>query len=150
MRRFVLQMAAFLLVALIAGCNHGGSLKSSEEQTREYSATAVSLSDFSMKVIAYYQSQGQSVPDTFDAGQFFTVLEKTYPDQDRVNSIRGSYKVSARPLEGGYSVMLCDMREDRKIMEDLSCHLNRVEIRSWEGDKPAPCVFEDNWKQYCQ
>ncbi|MGZ3940126.1 MAG: hypothetical protein ACXVBK_15250, partial [Flavisolibacter sp.] len=65
--------------------------------------------------------------------QFFDVLEKIYPDQSRVKHIQESYKVSVRLLDRGfYSVMICDPKTDLKIMEDLSCHLNRVEIRSWE------------------
>ena len=147
MQRFVI----LLLVSVLAGCAQTGpSSKPTEERTREYSATVVSLSDFSMKIIAHYQSQNLSVPNDFDARQFFTLLEKIYPDQARVNFIRSSYRVSARPLDGGYSVMLCDARADRKIMEDLSCHLDRVEIRSWEGGADSPCLFESNWKPYCQ
>jgi hypothetical protein len=147
MQRFVI----LLLVSVLVGCAHSGSsLKSAEEQTREYSATAVSLSDFSMKIVAHYQSQNLPVPNDFDATQFFMLLEKIYPDQSRVTLVRSTYRVSVRPLDGGYSVMLCDLQADRKIMEDLSCHLNRVEIRSWESGADSLCVFESNWKPYCQ
>ena len=145
------RFAIVLLVCVLVGCAHNGSsLKSTEEQAREYSATAVSLSDFSMKIVAHYQSQNLSVPNNFDMDQFFTLLENIYPDQSRVSFVQRNYKVSVRPLDGGYSVMLCDPRADRKIMEDLSCHLNRVEIRSWESGVESPCVFESNWKPYCQ
>jgi hypothetical protein len=145
------RFAILLLVSLLMGCAHNGaSLKSAEEQTREYSATAVSLSDFSMKIVAYYQSQNTSVPNDFNAQQFLMLLEKIYPDQSRVNFVRDNYRISARPLDGGYSVMLCDPNADRKLMEDLSCHLDRVEIKSWEKDTPIPCVFESTWKPYCE
>ena len=147
MQRFILVLLVFVLV----GCAQtGSSLKSTEEQTREYSAAAVSLSDFSMKIIAHYQSRSLSVPNDFDANQFFVLLEKVYPDQARVNLIRSGYLVSVRPLDGGYSVMLCDPQTGRKIMEDLSCHLDRVEIRSWETGAESPCLFESDWKPYCQ
>jgi hypothetical protein len=147
MQRFVI----LLVVSVLVGCAHSGSsLKSAEEQTREYSATAVSLSDFSMKIVAHYQSQNLSIPNDFDAGQFFMLLEKIYPDQSRVTLVRNTYRASVRPLDGGYSVMLCDLQADRKIMEDLSCHVDRVEIRPWEGSADSPCVFESNWKPFCQ
>ena len=147
MQRFVM----LLLVSVLVGCAHPGSpLKPTEDQTREYSATAVTLSDFSMKIVAYYQSKNLSVLSDFDMKQFFMLLEKIYPDQARVDFIRSSYRVSVRPLDGGYSVMLCDPQAHRKIMEDLSCHLNRVEIRLWERNTPVPCAFEDDWKPYCQ
>jgi hypothetical protein len=67
-----------------------------------------------------------------------------------VSFVQNNYKVSVRPLNGGYSAMLCDPQTDRKVMEDLSCHLDRVEIRSWENDTPVPCVFESKWKPYCE
>ncbi len=147
MRTFALA----LLVAALFGCAHAnGVLVPDEEKVKEYSTTAISLSDFSMKVVAYYQSQNLVLPTDFDAAQFFALLKKIYPDQSRVQYVRNSYRVSVRPADGGYSVMLCDLQAGRKIMEDLSCHLDRVEIRSWERDTPASCTFENKWKQFCE
>ena len=147
MRRF----AATILVVMLFGCAHSGATQApGEGSVKEYSATAISLSDFSMKIVAHYQSEGLPIPNNFDASQFFAVLEKIYPDQSRVSFVRNNYRVSVRPLDSGYSVMLCDVQTDRKIMEDLSCHLNRVEIRSWENAGDPPCVFETNWRPYCE
>ena len=147
MKRF----AVIILVVTFFGCAHRGAIPSpNEEKVREYSATAISLSDFSMKTVAYYQSRNLPIPADFDAGQFFALLKEMYPDQSRVSSVQSNYKVSVRPLDGGYSAMLCDPQTNRKIMEDLSCHLNRVEILSWESGVESPCVFESNWKPYCQ
>jgi hypothetical protein len=144
-------LAIGILIVTLFGCAHiGVPPVSDEEKAKEYSATAISLSDFSMKIVAHYQLQNLPIPDNFDVREFFTVLETIYPDQSRVQSVRNDYRVSVRPLDGGYSVMLCDPQADRKIMEDLSCHLNRVEIRSWERGVPVPCTFEDNWKPYCE
>jgi hypothetical protein len=146
MRRFVIV----LLAVSLAGCAHSGvSSKTTEEKVREYSAAAVTLSDFSMKIVAYYESKNARVPSDFDKDKFFALLEDIYPDQNRVKSIKDNYRVSVRPLDGGYSVMLCDPKTDRKIMEDFSCHVNRVDLRSWESDVATTCTFEDNWKSYC-
>ncbi|MGA2240320.1 MAG: hypothetical protein ABSH06_16020 [Thermodesulfobacteriota bacterium] len=145
------QFVAVLLVFILLGCAHNGAFSmSSEEKVREYSSTVVTLSDFSMKIVAYYQSQNLSVPKDFDTQQFFALLEKIYPDQSRVKFIQNNYQVSVRSLNGGYSVMLCDPKTNQKIMEDLSCHLDRVEIRSWESTTSSQCVFENNWKPYCE
>jgi UDP-galactopyranose mutase len=145
------RCAILLIFIVLLGCVHDNALyKLSEEQIREYSSTAVSLSDFSMKIVAYYESQNLSIPKDFDTKQFFALLGKIYPDQSRVNFIQDHYKVSVRPLDGGYSVMLCDPKADRKIMEDLSCHLDRVGIKSWEKSIDTPCVFESNWEQFCK
>jgi hypothetical protein len=145
------RLGAVLLVFVLLGCAHNGTLTmSSAEKVREYSSTAVTLSDFSMKIAAYYQLQNLSVPGDFDAQQFFALLKKVYPDQSRVDFIQNNYHVSVRSLNGGYSVMLCDPKTNQKIMEDLSCHLNRVEIRSWDSATSIQCVFADNWKQYCE
>jgi hypothetical protein len=145
------QLVAVLLVFVLLGCAHNGTFPmSSAEKVREYSSTAVTLSDFSMKIVAYYQLQNVSVPEDFDTQQFFALLKKVYPDQSRVNFIQNNYQVSVRSLNGGYSVMLCDPKTNQKIMEDLSCHLDRVEIRSWDSTTSIQCVFENNWKQYCE
>jgi hypothetical protein len=140
-----------LLVFGLVCCsfNRGSSL-SSEESARKYTEGAITLSDFSMKITAHYRSQHLSVPSDFDTHQFFTLLEKIYPDQGRVRFIRDNYRVFVRNLDGGYSAMLCDQETNRKIMEDLSCHLNRVEIRSWEKPTYGKCVFEKNWKPFCE
>ena len=146
------RLALTLSIIVLLGCVSNRALSASDEaKVREYSATAVTLSDFSMKIVGYYEAQKLSIPKDFDTRQFFDVLEKIYPDQSRVKHIQESYKVSVRLLDGGfYSVMLCDSRIDVKIMEDLSCHLNRVEIRSWENNAGAQCVFESDWKTYCE
>jgi hypothetical protein len=147
MRRFA---GIFIIIALIGCVHHGAPSTSNEEKAREYSAASITLSDFSMKIVGYYEAQQLSIPKDFDAKQFFDVLEKKYPDQSRVKHIKESYKVSVRPLDGGfYSVMLCDPKTDVKIMEDISCHLNRVEISPWENNGSGACVFESNWKPYC-
>jgi hypothetical protein len=146
MRRFVI----LLLAVSLAGCTYAGkSSKTTEEEARAYSAATVTLSDFSMKIVAYYQSNSMPIPGDFDSDRFFALLRDVYPDKDRVESIKGNYRVSVRPLDGGYSVILCDPKSDRKIMEDFSCHVNRVELRSWESDAVTRCTFEDNWRSYC-
>jgi hypothetical protein len=146
MKRFVILFLAMSL----AGCAHSGvSSKTTEEKDREYSAAAVTLSDLSMKIVAYYESKDVAVPGDFDVDKFFALLENIYPDKNRVKSIKNNYHVSVRPIDGGYSVMLCDPTTDRKIMEAFSCHVNRVDVRSWQSDVATPCTFEDNWQSHC-
>jgi hypothetical protein len=140
-----------MLAVFLFGCAYQSATQpSGERDVKEYSATAVSLSDFSMKIMAHYQAQNLPIPSDFDLGQFFALLEKIYPDQSRVSSVKDNYQVSVRPLDGGYSVMLCDRQTGRKIMEDLSCCPDRVEIRSWQSDSIIPCVFERNWMPLCK
>jgi hypothetical protein len=141
----------FLLAFTLLGCTCCGTFsQSGEEMAKQYSSTATTLSDCSMKIVAYYQSQNIPVPADFDAQQFFSLLEKIYPDQSSVKFIRNNYSVYVRSLDGGYSVMLCDQKKDQKIMEDFSCHLNRVEIRSWQNATISQCVFENSWRSYCK
>jgi hypothetical protein len=147
MRRFAVALLAIGLI----GCSQVCTLqKPAEGQTRYYAAAAITLSDFSAKIMAHYQLKGAPVPDDFDGRMFFTLLEQIYPDQSRVKSIQDAYRVSARHLDGGYSVMLCDPTGDRKIMEDFSCHTRGVEVRSWESSPAAPCVYEGDWRRYCE
>ena len=145
------QLVAILLVFVLLGCAHNStSSVFSAEKVREYSSTAFTLSDCSMKIVAYHELEDLSVPEDFDTQRFFALLKKIYPDQSRVNFIQNNYQVSVRSINGGYSVMLCDPKTNQKVMEDLSCHLNRVEIRSWESTTSNPCVFESKWKPYCE
>ena len=147
MRHCAIILAALVFVA----CSTSAVVsKPTEEEARAYSAAAVTLSDFSMEIVAHYQSTRTSVPEDFDAGKFFAVLEDIYRDKARIRSIKDNYHVSVRPLDGGYSVMLCDPRTERKIMEDFSCTLTKVDVMSWESDVPVPCVFENDWKKYCE
>ncbi|MDD3473229.1 MAG: hypothetical protein PHS86_10625 [Syntrophaceae bacterium] len=138
-----------LVVVIFSGaCTTIGPSKG--DLDKQYSATATVLSDFSYKIVGYYQDQKLDIPKDFDASQFYDVLKNKYPDQTSVQYVWETYKVLARSVEGGYSAMLCDRKTDTKIMEDLSCHLSRVEIRSWQSGLPAMCEFENNWKKYCE
>ncbi len=141
----------FLLLVVVIFSGACMTMKpSKEDMDRQYSATATVLSDFSYKIVGYYQDQKLNTPNDFDTSQFFGVLEKKYPNQTDVQYIRNTYKVFVRPIEAGYSVMLCNPETNAKVMEDLSCHLSRVEIRSWQSDLRTKCEFETNWKKYCE
>jgi hypothetical protein len=147
----VKHFVVIFIMCLLLGCSHNSALtRYDEDRDREYSATAITLSDFSMKIISNYQVQNIPVPTNFETQQFFDLLKKIYPDQSKVSSIQSNYSVSVHSLDGGYSVMLCDLKTNHKIMEDLSCHLDRVEILSWKSSIAGPCEFENNWKQYCE
>ena len=122
-----------LLVVVIVSGACTTMKPSKDDMDKQYSATATVLSDFSYKITGYYQEQRLDIPKDFDTSQFFDVLEKKYPDQTSVRYIRETYGTSARPIEAGYSVMLCNPKTGAKIMEDLSCHLTRVEIRTWQS-----------------
>lgn len=71
-------MKRFLIIATVIflfGCIHNGLFSNpNEENIRESSDTAITLSDFSMKIVAHYQSQNLSVPNNFDVDQFFALL----------------------------------------------------------------------------
>ena len=55
------------------------------------------LSDFSMKIVAYYRSKDSPIPDDFDADKFFAVLRDIYPDKGRVESIRSIFGCRSGP-----------------------------------------------------
>ncbi len=141
----------FLLLVVVIFSGACMTIKpSKEDMDKQHSATAIMLSDFSYKIVGYYQDNKLNIPNDIDSSQFFEVLEKKYPDQTKVQYVRNTYKVFVRPIEAGYSVMLCNPETNAKVMEDLSCHLSRVEIRSWQSDSQAKCEFETNWKKYCE
>lgn len=144
-RKIMKAIAVILFCFCIQGCFYNIT----EEKEKKYTSVAIKLSDFSKKIVAHYKKQEITIPADFDSNQFFNLL-KTYPDHAFVEEIKNNYKVSARNINGGYSVMLCDLNTDQKIMEDLSCKMSRVEIQSWKENGFTSCDFEKNWEAYCQ
>lgn len=144
------KLAMLVMLLVVAGCAHMGTPTTEEDRTKELSRVEVTLSDFSKTITAYYGARGSKVGDGFDEKQFFAILETDYPDQSKVAKIKIGFTVKARPVDGGYSVMLCDRQTGNKLMEDFSCHLTRVELRLWDKDGNYPCAFEQTWKPLCE
>ena len=146
MRRLSVLLVAFLF---FYGCSYIYA-KDDEDKAKEYSKIEIILSDFSKKIIAYYERQNIPIPKDFNEKQFIEVLEKVYPDQTKVELIKKDFKIRAHSLDNNYSVVLCDPITDSKLMEDLSCHTTHVEIRLWDKEGIYPCTFEENWEAYCK
>jgi hypothetical protein len=146
-----LKNLSVLLVAFLFfyGCSYI-YVKDDEEKTQEYSKLEIILSDFSKKIIAYYERQNIPIPKDFNEKQFIEVLEEVYPDQTKVELIKKDFKIRAHSLDNNYSVVLCDPDTGSKLMEDLSCHTTHVEIRFWDKEGAYPCTFEENWEVYCK
>ena len=148
MRKISILLIAFLF---FFGCSYSNIYaKDDEDKAREYSKVEIILSDFSKKIAAYYEKQNVPIPKNFDERQFFEVLEKVYPDQTKVELIKKDFRITARPIDNNYSVVLCDPDTGNKLMEDLSCHLTHVEVRFWDKEGTHPCIFEENWEAYCK
>ena len=146
MRKISVLLVIFLL---FAGCSYI-YVKNDEGKVREYSKIEIILSDFSKKVTAYYEKQNISIPKDFDERQFIEVLEKVYPDQDKVELIKKNFKIKAHSIDNSYSVVLCNSDTGNKLMEDLSCTLSKVDIRFWDKEGTYFCTFEENWERYCK
>ena len=140
-----------LLVAFLFfyGCSYI-YVKDDEEKAQKYSKLEIILSDFSKKIIAYYERQNIPIPKDFNEKQFIEVLEEVYPDKTKVELIKKDFKVKAHSIDNNYSVVLCDPDTGSKLMEDLSCHTTHVEIRFWDKEGIYPCIFEENWQMYCK
>jgi hypothetical protein len=140
-------LSAVLLLIFLQGC----ALWSQEtKKDEEYSKAVTILSDFSITILGYYGSQMALIPKDFNEIEFFRILTKEDPNQSKVAFIRDSFKVKVRQIDGHYSAMLCDPKTDRKLMEDFSCDMTKVEIQTWAVGQNSACVFEENWKQYCK
>lgn len=133
------------------GCSYGSIYaKEDEDKAKEYSKIEIILSDFSKKITAHYAKQNMPIPKDFDEKQFIEVLEKVYPDQNKVELIKKNFKIKAHSMDDTYSVVLCEPDTGSKLMEDLSCHTTHVEIRFWDKEGTHPCTFEENWEAYCK
>lgn len=144
-KAFSALIMALLPLLIILQCN-----AANDDKARYYGRVEMLMIDFSKKIKAHYRSQGLKIPHDFDKKQFFAVLEEVYPDQDKVRFIKENFKIKARAVNGNYAVILCDPKTQKKILEDLSCHLGRVEIRYWDKEPQPPCGFEKNWEAYCK
>jgi len=64
-----------------------------------------------------------------------------------------TYTIYSRPLDGMFSVMLCDKKNNLKDMEDFSCDVHIVEMPTFQKDKHELCTFEQDWitiiRPYC-
>lgn len=140
-----------LIFIVFYGCSFGNIYaKDDEDKAKEYSKIEILLSDFSKKITAHYAKQNLFIPKDFDEKQFIEVLEKTYPDQSKVELIKKNFKIKAHSVDNIYSVILCNPDTDNKLMEDLSCTLNKVDIRFWDKEGTHPCIFEENSELYCK
>lgn len=146
MKKLSVLLAAFLF---FYGCSYI-YVKDDEEKAQEYSKLEIILSDFSKKIIAYYERQNIPIPKDFNEKQFIEVLEEVYPDQTKVELIKKDFKIRAHSIDNNYSVVLCDPDTGSKLMEDLSYHTTHVEIRFWDKEGTYPCTFEENWEAYCK
>ena len=147
MRRKKLLGGALLLIIVLQGCVLSGQEIKKEE---DYSWAAMILSDFSMTILGYYGSQMAPIPKDFSEVEFFRILTKEDPNQAKVAFVQGSFKVKVRQIGGHYSAMLCDPKTDRKLMEDFSCDMTRVEIQTWAAGRNAACAFEESWTAFCK
>jgi len=139
-----------LLVVALWGCSFSGLFAwEGEEKERKFSALEVTLSDMSKKITGYYGEQGQPIPPEFDEKVFITLLEKIYPDQEKVEEIK-EYRIMAKAAGLYYSVVLCDRGSGAKRMEDFSCTLSKVDIRYWDKNGTVACEFEGDWRKYCE
>ena len=116
-------MMAFLPLLIILQCNAANN-----DKAKYYGKVEMLMIDFSKKIKAHYRSQGLKIPHDFDEKQFIAVLKEVYPDQDKVKFIQENFNIKARAINGNYAVILCDRETQKKILEDLSCHLQRVSL----------------------
>ena len=76
--------------------------------------------------------------------------KKYTPDREKVEKIKEEYRLKARAVSPGYSVVLCDRDSGNKLLEDFSCTLSKVDIQYWDKDENVACDFEDDWRKYCE
>jgi len=145
-------LAALLLCTLGSCCWFSPCAKPDEARRQGLVQTEARLADFSKAIGGYYGQRSQPVPTTFDEGTFFEVLAEAYPKlgQEDVREVKATYRVRARAVAGGYAVVLCDRKTGWKLMEDLSCTLDRVDLRTWEGSTQSACDFEADPAKLCR
>lgn len=144
---FVMAAAALMLCGCTpaAVCSRGGI-----EYEGACMRTESLLSECSRKVTVYFLKKDQAVPKDFDGDRFVRIVEEVLPDRFLVESLKGNFKVMARPLGRGFSVMLCTPDGNNKLFEDFNCTTEKVDLVRWDKKGPYPCDFEQNPERYCK
>jgi hypothetical protein len=115
---------------------------------RDDPAVASFLTELDEKVTGYMY--GKEIPDNFDAAQYKEAVAKVCDNpacKKQSDALFHDYDVNAKKVDGFFSVLLCDKDTHDKVMEDYSCNNVKVEIRSWEMQKPVACGFAADWKE---
>jgi hypothetical protein len=149
MKMLTVMIAVFLC---LAACAPDLAVR----KTELYAPIEASLTHIDQKVAGHFVESG--VPDGFNGEAYRAAVEaECFPIpacKEQAEAIFNSYEVTARKVDDGFSVMLCDQNHKWKVMEDFSCNSLRVEIPSWKSDNNAPCKFEDDWlnivQKYCE
>lgn len=147
-RIFIILLLGFL----ITSCGPA----SLEVRKAKYDSMANFLPYVNQKVRGYIQAY--DVADYLNEGQYREILEivcyRLPSCRKEAEKMFNIYHVKVRRVNDMFTVMLCDIGEKEKIMEDLSCNENMTEIRSYEKDVSGPCEFERDWKEimkkYCK
>jgi hypothetical protein len=142
-----------ILAIILSACASTGM----EAKRQKYTPIQESLTYLTQKVEGYYGKA--HISEDFTEVQYMKALKEVcYPFptcKTRVDDILTSYDLRARSVDDGIiTVVLCEKSNHNKVMEDFSCDNSKVEIRSWENEKPQKCEFETDWGEvidkYCK
>lgn len=148
MKRTIVMAAAALILwgcSPAAVCSRGGI-----EHEGTCLRTENMLSESSRKVTVFFIKKDQAVPKDFDGQRFLHIVEEVLPDRFQVEALKSNFRVMARPLGRGFSVMLCTPDGNNKLFEDFNCTTEKVDIVSWDKKGPYPCEFEQHPERYCK
>lgn len=118
------------------------------DENEIHSAAAGFIPILNQKVAGYFLVQG--VPSDFKVDDYRKALEETCHLspvlQKQVALIFDHYEVFPRKVGEGFSVMYCDREKKTKIMEDFSCNVTCVEVKSYKISNSVTCQFEKDWQ----
>ena len=147
MKKIIVMAAAALMLCGCTPatvCSRGGI-----EYEGACMRTESLLSECSRKVTVYFLKKDQAVPKDFDGERFIRIVEEVLPDRFLVESLKSNFKVMARPLGKGFSIMLCSPDGNNKLFEDFNCTTEKVDLVRWDKKEQHPCDFEQHPERYC-
>jgi hypothetical protein len=121
-----------------------------EKERKTYSSLESAIVDLSQKVVGYLL-ENDAKPSMDFTEKYIEIVSSAYPGgsgKEKLDTVFSIGELKARGLGDEFSVMLCG-NDGRKILEDFSCSLMRVEVQNWKQSQGAPCEFEKNWQDYC-
>ncbi len=110
---------------------------SQETDPKEVSELEEYLIDFSKKVEGHRLQIG-SLPPDLDAGKFFSILEKYYPDKKIINTVR-KYPVRVSREGESYVLILCDKGSKMALYKDLGSTITFVDFPYYREGRKVPC-----------
>ena len=114
--------------------------KVQEELASQSGLNSRELDDLEEYLIDFSKAlKGKEIPPGLDTDKFFNVLEKHYPHQEIINTVK-KYEIKAENKDESYVVTICDRQRQWCLYKDYGETAEFVEYPYWPEGIQVACV----------